>query len=110
MKKFIAALLILFFLNTSTEAIDKIRIGVPVLAVQFITMPLAQKKGFLKEEGLEAEIIRIFGSPASAALVSRELDYYLFIGSQSRNRRFANSGRSLLRADHLYSAYGTASV
>ena len=28
-------------------------------AGQFMTFPLAQKRGFLKEEGIEAEIIRI---------------------------------------------------
>ena len=83
MHKIFVVLLTLFVLHTSVHAADKIRIGVPVLAVQFITMPLAQKKGFLKEEVREAEIIRIFGSPASAALVSRELDYYLFIGPQA---------------------------
>jgi len=83
MHKISVVLFTLFVLHTSVHAADKIRIGVPVLAVQFVTMPLAQKKGFLKEEGLEAEIIRISGSPASAALVSRELDYYLFIGPQA---------------------------
>ena len=83
MNKILWAVVSICALHASAYAADKIRIGVPVLAVQFITMPLAQKKGFLKEEGLEAEIIRIFGSPASAALVSRELDYYLFIGPQA---------------------------
>ena len=83
MHKISVVLFTLFVLHTSVHAADKIRIGVPVLAVQFVTMPLAQKKGFLKEEGLETEIIRISGSAASAALVSRELDYYLFIGPQA---------------------------
>src|SRR5262245_59851230 len=67
MKKIFLALLIPFLLNTSTEATDKIRIGVPVLGAQFITLPLAKKMGFLKEEGLEAEVIRISGSAASSA-------------------------------------------
>ena len=83
MHKISVVLFTLFVLHTSVHAANKIRIGVPVLAVQFVTMPLAQKKGFLKEEGLETEIIRISGSAASAALVSRELDYYLFIGPQA---------------------------
>src|SRR5262245_66317861 len=81
MHKISVVLFTLFVLHTSVHAANKIRIGVPVLAVQFVTMPLAQKKGFLKEEGLETEIIRISGYAASAALVSRELDYYLFIGT-----------------------------
>lgn len=83
MRKFVETLLILFTLNTTTEAADKIRIGVPVLGAQFITLPLAEKRGFLKEEGLEAEIIRIFGPAVSAALVSRELDYHMALSVQS---------------------------
>src|SRR5262249_33096274 len=52
------------------------------LAVQFITMPLAQKKGFLKEEGLEAEIIQMQSATAvMSALVSREIDYSVGIAS-----------------------------
>jgi ABC-type nitrate/sulfonate/bicarbonate transport system substrate-binding protein len=84
MHKTSVVLLTLFVLQTSVHAADKIRIGVPQLAVQFITLPLAEKRGFLKEEGLEAEMIRISGSPASAALLSRELDYSvsLLVGSQ----------------------------
>ena len=83
MKKIFLALLILFLLNTSTEATDKIRIGVPVLGAQFITLPLAEKRGFLKEEGLEAEVIRISGSAASGALVSRDLDYHMALQVQA---------------------------
>jgi ABC-type nitrate/sulfonate/bicarbonate transport system substrate-binding protein len=90
MKKIFLALLVLFLLNTSTEAADKIRIGVPVLAAQFITLPLAEKRGFLREEGVEAEIIRIFGPAVSAALVSRELDYHMGPFNPTRDRRFAN--------------------
>ena len=83
MLKTSAVLLTILVLHCSVDAADKIRIGVPQLAVQFITLPLAEKRGFLKEEGLEAEIIRISGSAASAALVSRELDYYVALPVQS---------------------------
>ena len=110
MHKISVVLLTLFVLHTSVHAADKIRIGVPVLAVQFITMPLAQKKGFLKEEGLEAEIIRIFGSPASAALVSRELDYHLFIGPQAAIAGLPIRVVACYVPTTFYSAYGTASV
>src|SRR5262245_15309842 len=77
MRRILAVLLAVIFLQTSVHAADKIRIGVPQFAVQFITLPLAEKRGFLKEEGFEAEIIWIFGNAASAALVSGELDYYV---------------------------------
>jgi NitT/TauT family transport system substrate-binding protein len=49
-------------------------------AGQFMTFPLAQKRGFLKEEGVEAEIIRISAAAGRAALSSGEVDYSTGIG------------------------------
>jgi hypothetical protein len=50
-----------FLLQPSAHAADKIRIGMPADAGHF-TFPLAQKRGFLREEGFEAEIITIRGA------------------------------------------------
>lgn len=61
MDKIFVALLTIFILQTSAHAADKIRIAIPSLGAHFMTFPLAQKRGFLKEEGLEAEMIRVFG-------------------------------------------------
>jgi len=49
-------------------------------AGQFMTFPLAQSKGFLKEEGIDAEIIRISAAAGRAALSSGEVDYSTGIG------------------------------
>jgi NitT/TauT family transport system substrate-binding protein len=68
-------LVTLFVLHTSVHAADKIRISISNLSGQFMTFPLAQKTGFLKEEGIEAEIIRVTGGAGSAALSSGDLDY-----------------------------------
>jgi ABC-type nitrate/sulfonate/bicarbonate transport system substrate-binding protein len=59
----------------STNAADKVRISISNLSGQFMTFPLAHKRGFLKEEGIEAEIIRVTGGAGSAALSSGDLDY-----------------------------------
>jgi NitT/TauT family transport system substrate-binding protein len=76
MFKIFVVLLTTFILQASVQAADKIRIGYPSPAVGHIPLPLAQKKGFFKEEGIDAEIIRI-PSPASlAALVNGDIDYY----------------------------------
>jgi hypothetical protein len=56
MNKCLVTLLTVFLLDTSVHAADKIRISIPNLSGQFMTMPLAQKRGFLKEEGIDAEI------------------------------------------------------
>ena len=63
----------------SVDAADKIRVGVPQQVVHFLTFPLAQKKGFFKEEGFDAEIVRITGPSGRSALMSGEIDYYTTI-------------------------------
>ena len=75
MKRIIAALVISFVLQTSVHAADKVRISIANLSGQFMTFALAHKRGFLKEEGIEAEIIRITGGASAAALSSGDLDY-----------------------------------
>ena len=63
------------FLVVSADAADKVRISISNLSGQFMTYPLAHRRGFLKEEGIEAEIIRVTGGAASAAMSSGDLDY-----------------------------------
>ena len=43
-------LLAVFVLDTSVDAADKIRISIANLSGQFMAMPLAHKRGFLKEK------------------------------------------------------------
>mgnify|MGYP001169990337 FL=1 len=54
---------------------DKIRLAVPDVGGQFITFPLAQSRGFLQQEGVDAEIILIRGNAALAAVVAGDVDY-----------------------------------
>ncbi|MSP37687.1 MAG: ABC transporter substrate-binding protein [Deltaproteobacteria bacterium] len=70
-------LLILWFLLplTLADAADKIRLAVPDVGGQFITFPLAQKLGLLKQEGIDGEIVLIRGNAALAALTSGDIDY-----------------------------------
>src|SRR5499426_4838702 len=67
--------LTVFVLQTSVHAADKVRISIANLSGQFMTFALAHKRGFLKEEGIEAEIIRVTGGASAAALSSGDLDY-----------------------------------
>src|ERR1043166_5754558 len=75
MNKIFVPLLAIFLCSTSVQAADKIRITIPGLSGQFMTFPLAHKKGFLKEEGIDAESIRITGATGGLALTSGEVDY-----------------------------------
>ena len=80
MSKTFVVLITVFLLNTLVHAADKIRISMTGFAGQFMTFPLAQKRGFLKEEGIEAEIIRISAAAGRAALSGGEVDYSTGIG------------------------------
>ena len=59
MIRILGALLSIFVLHTTVRAADRIRVGFPELAAQFIPLPLAEKKGFFQEEGVQAEFIRL---------------------------------------------------
>jgi NitT/TauT family transport system substrate-binding protein len=87
MKKIFCCLLVLLLLQTFAPkllAADKIRIAVANLNVSFLVSRVAQKKGFFKDEGFEAEIIRMSPPVSVASLVSAELDYTTIFGSVVR--------------------------
>ena len=79
MKKFLGALLTVFVLQTSLHAADKIRIGFPSVTVTQVPLILGGKRGFLQEEGLQAEFIRMNPTVGLATLNSGEIDYYTSI-------------------------------
>ncbi len=74
---FFAAIL---FLYHPAEGADKVRVAYTDLAGHFVTFPLAQKKGFLKEEGFDAELVRMGARVASIALAAGQIDYFTSIG------------------------------
>jgi len=79
--KLLGSLIVPFLFQTSVQAADKIRIAYPSAVGHFITLPLAEKKGFLKEKNIDAEIIRIAtGAARVPALVSGDVDYYTGVG------------------------------
>ena len=81
MNKILGGFLAIFLFQTSANAADKIRIAHPNRENMFVTLPLAQKRGFFREQAIEAEFIQIRGTASRAALLSGELDYYTGFGS-----------------------------
>ena len=80
MKRVLGAMLMLLVFQPSAHAADKIRIGYPSAVGHFITLPLAQKKGFHKELGVDADIVQIRPQAAVPALAHGEIDYYAGVG------------------------------
>src|SRR5262249_10115058 len=75
-KRIFLILLTIVFLRGSAQATDSTRIGFSALIASYSSLPVGQKKGFLQEEGLQAEFIRMNATVGLATLVSGEIDYY----------------------------------
>lgn len=80
MVKIFRALFAILIFQASAHAAEKIRIGFPDLAAPFVPLVVGQQRGFLQEEGLQAELIRMNPTIAFAALVGGEIDYYTVTG------------------------------
>ena len=63
---------VLFPLPSSAE---RVRTVIPRATLNYLSVPVAEVKGFFRDEGLENETIVIPGSTAIAALVSGDVDY-----------------------------------
>lgn len=84
MKKIVGFLLIGFLFAPPLLSAEKIRVSVSSLDVAFLTGGVAQKGGFLKEEGLDIEIIRMNAPVAITALASGDIDYTMIFSSVVR--------------------------
>jgi NitT/TauT family transport system substrate-binding protein len=63
------------------EGADRVRIGVSNYNLSNLTVGVAQTKDFFKQEGIDAEIIRVNPNVATMALVSGDVGYTTLIGS-----------------------------
>ena len=82
MNKVLVALFAVLILHESAHAIDKVRIGFPDTGCPIYPCPFGTKdSASSKRKDFKAEFIRINPTPAMAALVSGELDYYTVIGT-----------------------------
>jgi NitT/TauT family transport system substrate-binding protein len=69
--------------NIATAA-DKIRISVTNFNMSFLPSGLAVRRGFFREEGLDAEVIRMNANVAITALAGGDTDYTMIFGSVVR--------------------------
>jgi NitT/TauT family transport system substrate-binding protein len=75
------ALLTLLWLSGQASALDRIRIAVSNPNMPNLTAALAQKKGFFRDEHLDAEIIRMNPNVAITALAAGDIDYCQLFGA-----------------------------
>jgi len=79
MKKMIlsvAALLIGTLLHVRPAmALDRVNLTLPSKSFQFILFPLAQERGYMKEEGIDLNIVVMGTAPGLQAVLAREMDF-----------------------------------
>jgi len=62
--------------SLGAEAMQKIRVGLPSLALSYMPLYVAQEKGFLKKSGLEAEFIQMNTSIQPQALINGNINFF----------------------------------
>jgi len=80
MKKIIASmisalLITLFLLSQTTFAADKVNVTLPSKSFQFIIFPLARERGYMKEEGIDLNVVVMAATPGLQAVVAGEMDF-----------------------------------
>jgi NitT/TauT family transport system substrate-binding protein len=71
----------LFLLRADAAGLDRIRIAVSNPNMPNLTAAMAQRKGFFKDENIEAEIIRMNPNVAITALATGDIDYCQLFGA-----------------------------
>src|SRR5512132_2256744 len=71
----LGTLVTLLWLSSQAAALDRIRIAVSNPNMPNLTVAVAQKKGFFKDENIDAEIIRMNPNVAITALATGDVDY-----------------------------------
>jgi len=79
--KFIMATAALLTFSFSAEALDRIRISVSNPNMPNLTAAMALKRGFFKDENIDAEIIRMNPNVAITALATGDIDYCQLFGA-----------------------------
>ena len=77
----LAAVLATAAVAGDAHSIDRVRIGVSNYNLSNLTVGVAQTRDFFKQEGIDAEIIRMNPNVATMALVSGDVGYTTLIGS-----------------------------
>jgi NitT/TauT family transport system substrate-binding protein len=71
----------LLWFNGQADALDPIRIAVSNPNMPNLTVAVAQKKGFFKDENIDSEIIRMNPNVAITALATGDVDYCQLFGA-----------------------------
>ena len=69
----------------AAQTLEKVRIGMPSLSLSFIAPQMAYARGFFRQEGIDAEIIRIATNIGIVAVTTKEIAYTTAVGAGLRS-------------------------
>ena len=71
----------LLFVSFPAHAIENVRVAYPSMNTSVYCLIIAQKEGYLKEEGLDVQILSIRGEIAIRTVLAGEVDFFTNAGS-----------------------------
>jgi NitT/TauT family transport system substrate-binding protein len=78
---FLVWLIFLFCAAESSVAIENVRVAYPSMNTSVFALVIAQKEGYLKEEGLDVQLLSIRGEIAIRTTLAGEVDFFTNAGS-----------------------------
>jgi ABC-type nitrate/sulfonate/bicarbonate transport system substrate-binding protein len=78
---FFVSLIVSLFAVEPSRAIENVRVAYPSMSTSVFCLIIAQKEGYLKEEGLEAQLLSIRGEIAIRTTLAGEVDFFTNAGS-----------------------------
>lgn len=76
MRALFAATLLFPSMSSGAEVVQKIRVGLPSLALTYTPFYVAQEKGFLRKVGLEAEYIQMNTLIQPQAVINGNINFF----------------------------------
>src|SRR4029450_2782763 len=81
MKKIIPSMIsslligVLLLPGKSVFGLDKVNVTLPSKSFQFIIFPLAKERGYMKEEGIDLNVVVMASTPGLQAVLAGEMDF-----------------------------------
>src|SRR5918992_2759757 len=66
---------VLLLPGKSAFALDRVNVTLPSKSFQFIIFPLAKERGYMKEEGIDLNIVVMASTPGLQAVLAGEMDF-----------------------------------
>ena len=80
-RHFLVCLIVSCLPVDSARAVENVRVAYPSMNASVFCLIIAQKEGYLKEEGLEAQLLSIRGEIAIRTALAGEVDFFTNAGS-----------------------------